>query len=118
MYTIKKEFSFCASHTLNGLAEGHPCSRMHGHNYQVIVELKSETLNDTGFVKDYRMLDEIKAWIDQYLDHTHLNDFYVQANPSAENLAFWIFNTWKAFYPELSAITVCETPKTSARYEP
>lgn len=117
MYTIKKEFTFCASHNLECLAPEHPCSRIHGHNYQVIVELKSETLNEAGFVTDYRELDTIKDWINTVLDHQHLND-QIPVNPTAENIAHYLFKVFKEAYPQLSAITVQETPKTSARYEP
>lgn len=118
MYTIKKEFTFCASHNLECLAPEHPCSRVHGHNYVVIVELKSETLNEAGFVTDYRQLDDIKDWIDDVLDHRHLNEVFPSMNPTAENIAYYLFNVFKEAYPQLSSITVQETPKTSARYEP
>lgn len=117
MYTIKKDFMFSASHVLNCLAEGHPCSRMHGHNYQVTVELKSDKLNEAGFVVDYRELSGIKDWIDGVLDHKHLNDV-LPIQPSAENLAHYLFQVWKKAYPLLVSVTVSETPKTSARYEP
>jgi len=91
---------------------------MHGHNYQVIVELKSETLNEAGFVTDYRQLDDIKDWIDDVLDHRHLNEVFPSMNPTAENIAYYLFNVFKEDYPQLAAISVQETPKTSVRYEP
>ncbi|HBU96439.1 6-pyruvoyl trahydropterin synthase family protein, partial [Thalassospira lucentensis] len=40
MFTITKQFAFSASHQLAGLDADHPCSRLHGHNYIVEVELK------------------------------------------------------------------------------
>lgn len=117
MYKITKEFAFCASHQLTGLPESHPCTRLHGHNYLVKVELKSKTLNETGFVKDYRDVSSIKKWIDEMLDHSHLNEIF-NFNPTAENIAEFLFRMWKKTYPELSAVEVSETPKTNARYEP
>lgn len=116
MYTISKEFHFSSSHQLTHLPVEHPCSRVHGHNYIVIVELSSEKLNEDQFVVDYRELNPIKVWIDTVLDHMHLNDV-LDFQPTAENIAKWIFNLWKHDYP-LSAITVQETPKTMARYSP
>jgi len=116
MYTIRKEFHFCASHVLNGLPEGHQCGRMHGHNYVVVVELQSELLDDTGFVLDYGELSQIKEWIDLRLEHRHLNEVML-GQPSAENIAKWIYHTWKGRFPKLHAIEVSETPKTNARYE-
>lgn len=117
MYTISKEFHFSASHILHGLADGHPCGRLHGHNYVIKVELKGSTTNKHGFIKDYRELDPIKNWIDNELDHRHLNDVFGDMQPSAENMAHWLYFAFKGMVPDVSAVTVCETPKTSARYE-
>lgn len=117
MYTISKEFMFSASHQLKGLPEGHPCSRVHGHNYTVKIELKSKTLDERGFVLDYGELRPIKDWIDSNLDHRHLNDVMGVLNPTAENIATFIYYTFKRDFPLLFAVEVSETPKTNARYE-
>lgn len=117
MHVIRKEFNFSASHQLHGLPVEHPCSRLHGHNYVVTVELSSITLNETGFVKDYRELDLIKKWIDNVLDHQHLNEVF-NMNPTAENMAKFIFNLFRKQIPQLTAVEVSETPKTTARYTP
>ena len=121
MFIIRKEFHFSASHVLAHLPEEHPCSRMHGHNYVVTVELgvnKSKDLNEAGFVQDYRELDPIKKYIDDTLDHRHLNDVFPDMNPSAEYLALRLFTLFKPMFKKLRAIEVCETPKTVARYDP
>lgn len=117
MFTIEKEFGFSASHKLIGLPSDHQCSRLHGHNYAVILTLKSETLNDVGFVRDYRELDAVKEWLNSTFDHRHLNDC-VSFNPTAENLAKFIFEQYRTFLPELISVTVKETEKTRATYEP
>jgi len=116
MYTISKEFHFSASHQLNGLPAGHPCLKLHGHNYVVIVELQTDFVDQTGFVVDYRKLDPIKQYLDSKFDHQHLNDI-VEFNPTAENLAAHLYGTFKRTFPMLSAIIVKETPKTAARYD-
>ena len=116
MYTIKKMFSFSASHTLNGLEPGHQCGRVHGHNYIVTVELKSYNLDDASFVLDYGKLKPIADFIEDTLEHRHLNDI-VPGQPSAENIAKWLFYKFKPQFPLLFAIEVKETDKTSARYE-
>lgn len=115
MFTIRKEFSCCSSHVLNGLPKEHPCARLHGHNYTIVVELKSDKVNEVGFVYDYRGLDAIKAWVDDVMDHHHLNDVF-DFNPTAENMAKYIFDLFKPTYPQISAVEVSETPKTNARY--
>lgn len=116
MYKISKQFSFSASHILDGLAPDHPCSRLHGHNYVVTVHLRSAELNSVGFVKDYRALDSVKDYIDNTLDHRHLNDIF-SFNPTAESMAKYLYDFFKKEIPELYAVEVSETPKTSAIYE-
>lgn len=118
MYKITKEFHFSAAHHLHNMPEGHPCARFHGHNYIIKVELSSENLDRTGFVKDYGELHQIKTYIDAVLDHQDLNEVLPIEQPSAENIARHLFIQFKIMYPELSAIEVSETPKTNCRYEP
>lgn len=118
MYTISKEFHFSASHQIVGVGDDHPCARLHGHNYVVIVELQSLTLDDKGFVRDYLELKDFKELIDQKFDHRHLNDISELEFTSAEYLAKWFYNWCNAKWIETSAVTVCETPKTRAEYRP
>lgn len=114
MNIISKEFHFSASHQLFGLEAGHPCGRLHGHNYIVKVFLKGEP-NEVGFVQDYGELKPIQKWIDENLDHRHLNDLYPQ--PSVELMSKDIFHKFKSQFPKLFAIEMSETPKTNCRYE-
>lgn len=118
MYRIRKSFQFSASHQLQGLPADHPCTRLHGHNYEVIVELASPTLNSTGFVRDYRELSELKSYIDNSLDHQHLNEVLGDDNTTAERIAKHLYTWSKARWPEVSAVSVSETPKTWAEFRP
>lgn len=117
MFTISKRFGFSASHQLTGLPDGHPCARLHGHNYEVEVEL-SAILNEVGFVVDYRALDVFKAWLDDTVDHRHLNDVLDQ--PTAELLARRLYDEVGRFLPGVPVVGVgvSETPKTWAWYRP
>ena len=63
MFTISKRFSFSAHHRLDAFRtpewpdddpRQHPCSRDHGHNYIVEVDLAAPILSPVGFVVDYR----------------------------------------------------------------
>lgn len=116
MFKITKEFHCCSSHQLKGLPAQHPCSHLHGHNYVIKVELQSEELNHVGFIKDYRELDGIKQWIDNNMDHRHLNDVF-PFNPTAEKMARDLCERFHKMVPEIIAVEVSETPKTNARYE-
>ncbi|MGL5261024.1 MAG: 6-pyruvoyl trahydropterin synthase family protein [Bacteroides sp.] len=115
MLTITKEFHFSASHQLVGLEEGHPCGRVHGHNYILKIVLTGE-VNKDGFIIDYRKLDYIKQWIDETLDHRHLNDIF-DFQTSVENMSRYIYKKFKPELPQLKAIELSETPKTNCRYE-
>ena len=117
MYKISKQFSFSASHVLEHLPDDHPCTRMHGHNYVVTVHLKSDRLNEYGFVKDYKSLKSVRHFIDLTLDHQHLNDC-MSVPPTSENIARFLFERFKPEIPELYAVEVSETPQTSCIYEP
>ena len=116
MYTISKEFSFSGAHHLAGLPDEHPCSRPHGHNYTVQLWLEREKLDDTGFVLDYGAMAPFGDFLDDKLDHRDLNEV-VGFNPTAENLAAYLFTMASAYYPGLVlAVGVQETPKTIAIY--
>jgi 6-pyruvoyltetrahydropterin/6-carboxytetrahydropterin synthase len=115
MHTISKEFHFSASHQLNGLKTGHPCGRLHGHNYTVRIFLRGE-LDKDGFVQDYNDLKPISEWIDNTLDHKHLNDVF-DFQTSVENMSKYVYDYFKPQFPLLYAVEMSETPKTLCRYE-
>lgn len=116
MYKVSKEYHFSASHQLFQLPDTHPCSRLHGHNYVVEVELQSAALNECGFVKDYRDLDALKTYIDERFDHRHLNEVLGDDSVTAEQIAKHFFDWCKAQWPEVTAVRVRETPKSCAEY--
>jgi len=116
MYKIGIEYNFESAHILNGLPDGHKCGRLHGHNYCLIVELASETLNEVGFIIDYFDLKPIKEYIDQELDHRLLNDV-LPFNPTVENMAKFFYTKFKTMFPEICKVTIKETPTTYASYE-
>jgi 6-pyruvoyltetrahydropterin/6-carboxytetrahydropterin synthase len=90
---------------------------MHGHNYVVGMYLKADTLDDYGFVKDYKALRCVQQYIDETLDHRHLNDV-IPGHPTSENIARFLYTRFKPEIPELYAVEICETPQTSCFYEP
>ena len=120
-YTISKEFHFSAAHQLHGLRPGHPCGRMHGHNYIVRVSLTSDSLDEHGFLLDYNDLKPFGAWIDDTLDHETLNDV-LPMQPTAENMARMFAETIReviAIPDSVSvSVAVSETPKTWAEWTP
>ncbi len=120
MFTISKAFAFSASHQLAGLPVWHPCSRLHGHNYTVTVTLSAAELDGNGMVLDYGELRPFRDWIDDNLDHRHLNDV-MGAAPTAELLAQMLGSVLANVVqiPDqvtLQSVTVSETPKTTATW--
>jgi 6-pyruvoyltetrahydropterin/6-carboxytetrahydropterin synthase len=118
MYTIAKRFAFSASHVIGGLPAQHPCGRLHGHNYEVEVVLQSSKLNSVGFVRDFYELSELKEFLDENLDHRHLNEVLGHDRTTSEVVAKWIYDWCSARWPEIVAVRVSETPKTWAEYRP
>lgn len=119
-YTISKDHHFSASHQLSGLRDGHPCGRLHGHNYAIRVELSASELTGPGFVMDYGDLKPFLTWVDDTLDHRHLNDV-VTFNPTAEHLSRWLqahAESMLAAPGVTVTVAVSETPKTWARWTP
>jgi len=115
MYRISKQFHFCASHILENLPPDHPCSRMHGHNYVVELELASEDLDAAGFIVDYNDLSPFEDLLKEEFDHRHLNDV-VDFNPSAELLAAYFHRRARSMWPQVSKVRLSETPKTWAEF--
>lgn len=118
MYEITKDFHFSASHQLNHLPDGHPCARLHGHNFIVRIHLASDTLDRTGFVIDYNQLQAFQDWLNHSFDHRHLND-QVSFNPTAENMCKYLYDHAHLMgLTQTVAISWSETPKTWATYRP
>lgn len=116
MFTITKRFDFSASHQLDHLDPGHQCARLHGHNYAVEVVIESPALDDRGFCQvDYGELDPFKRYLDDTLDHRHLNDV-LPCRTTAENIARYLFGEARKLSPFVVACRVSETPKTFAEY--
>jgi len=117
VYTITKDFGpLCISHQLLGLAEGHKCGRVHGHNVTVRVVLASPDLDEHGFVVDYGDLALLKDWLWASFDHQHLND-HVTFQPSAENMARFIYEEAVRIWGwPVASVGWSETPATWALY--
>lgn len=114
MYRIGIEFQFESAHYLPNVPDGHKCKQLHGHNYILLVELESDTLDERGFIVDYFELRPIKDWINETIDHRLLNDVF--PNPTVEIMAKEIYERFKQQFPQISKVTLKETPTTFASY--
>jgi 6-pyruvoyltetrahydropterin/6-carboxytetrahydropterin synthase len=115
-FCITKEFTFDAAHSLPHLPVGHKCHRLHGHTYTVRMVLASDKLTWDSFVRDYADLDEVKTYIDTFLDHQDLNEALSPLRTTAELIAQKFYNEFVDIFPELVSVGVSETPRTWAFY--
>jgi len=106
---IYKQFSFDAAHRLPHVSIGHKCQRLHGHTYHLTVYVSGEVDPQQGWVMDFGDIkQQVKPIIDQ-LDHYYLNEIKGLENPTAENIACWIWERLKPTLPLLSQIEIKET---------
>lgn len=104
-------FHFAASHFLTKYHG--KCENLHGHNYKLIITIAGEVQED-GMVMDFKIIKQIvNEEVIDVIDHTHLNDRL--DNPSAENLAVWIWDKLKDKLP-LEKIAIYETEDYVAEY--
>ncbi len=89
----------------------------HGHNYELVVSVSGEIDEETGFVMDMKVLKNlIKLHIEDTLDHKNLNlevPQFKEVNPTAENIAVYIWNTLRPFINKDKDLEVVlyETPR-------
>ncbi len=114
---ITQSFTFEAAHRLPNVPTTHRCHRMHGHSYRVDLRLEGPVDPHTGFVVDFFDVEAAFGPLLKRLDHHCLNEVEGLENPTAENIAVWIFERVKPGLPLLSAVTVYETPMCWAEYE-
>jgi 6-pyruvoyltetrahydropterin/6-carboxytetrahydropterin synthase len=116
-FRIAKTFKFSASHQLAHLPEGHPCARLHGHNYEVTLVLESDTLNEHGMILDFRDLDAFKRLIDERYDHRHLNEILpASEETTSEALAAQLYADARRLGIPVHTCRVSETHATYAEY--
>ena len=116
LHEIRKTFRFEAAHFLPRLPETHPCSRIHGHSYEVTLIVRGELNPQYGWVMDFSEIKKIASiWIDR-LDHRLLNETEGLENPTSEILAEWFYHGLKPALTALVQIVVCETCTSETRY--
>lgn len=115
-FELKTQFRIESARFLPHLPEGHPCRRMHGHSFLVVLKLIGEQDPKIGWVRDYHEIDETLKPFKNQLDHRVLNEVEGLENPTSENLAKWIYDRAKPVLKELVQVTVSETPSTECSY--
>jgi 6-pyruvoyltetrahydropterin/6-carboxytetrahydropterin synthase len=108
---IAKRYAFEAAHRLPKVPDWHKCHNLHGHNYEVEIEIRGEISSASGFCGgwDFFELDRVVNPLIKIVDHKYLNQIEGLENPTAELIAAWFLcelNKTGAFY---FSVTVWET---------
>ncbi|MBB5047391.1 6-pyruvoyltetrahydropterin/6-carboxytetrahydropterin synthase [Rhodopseudomonas rhenobacensis] len=114
---ITQAFSFEAAHRLPHVPATHRCHRMHGHSYRVELQLQGPVDPHSGFVVDFFDIEAAFGPVLKSLDHYCLNEVSGLENPTAENIALWIWQRIKPALPQLSQVKVFETADCWAEYD-
>ncbi len=119
MFKISVETCFRASHQLtlpDGLKEA-----THSHNWLVTANVSSNKLNAMGVVMDFHRLKATVDTIVAKFDNISINrtDYFQRNNPSAENVAKYIYNNLEPKLPKglkLQSIKIEEEPGCAAEF--
>ncbi|MFO1372757.1 MAG: 6-carboxytetrahydropterin synthase [Candidatus Competibacteraceae bacterium] len=113
---IWRRFRFEAAHQLPNVPAGHPCGRLHGHGFEIILHAQ-QALENQDMGVDFDQLGENWAPLHAELHHTCLNDLPGLDNPTSERLATWIWRRLQPNLPPLSWVTVYETATAGCHYD-
>ena len=113
---VYKQFNIESARSLPNLPQHHPCSKVHGHSFKIILYFRGEVDKKTGFVYDFNDIDNVFKPLKNKLDHVYLNDIDGLENPSSENICIWIWEKVKSELPGLHMIEIKETTTTGCKY--
>jgi 6-pyruvoyltetrahydropterin/6-carboxytetrahydropterin synthase len=116
-FELKQHFQIDSARFLPHLPKSHPCAHTHGHTFKITISLKGPKVEPIGWVIDYNDIIKKVQPILSLVDHKILNEIQGLENPTTENLCVWLFERIKKAMPELTAITISETPNSECRYE-
>ena len=111
-----RRFRFEAAHQLPNVPAGHPCGRLHGHGFEVILHADQD-LQDLDMGVDFEQLDALWAPVQAELHYRCLNDIPGLTNPTSELLAAWLWQRLKPRLPALSWVTVYETVSAGCHFD-
>jgi 6-pyruvoyltetrahydropterin/6-carboxytetrahydropterin synthase len=115
-YELKQHFQIESARFLPKLPPTHPCARMHGHSFKIILTLIGDLDPEIGWVMDYHEISQHMAPLLAELDHKVLNEVKGLENPTSELLAKWIYQRLLSSMPILKYVSILETSNTECRY--
>lgn len=113
---LVREFKFEAAHRLPNAPSGHKCARLHGHSFRVELVCEGQIDPHAGWLLDFSEIKRAFEPMWERLDHRYLNEIEGLENPTAENLARWIWRGLKESLPLLAQVNVAETCTARCEY--
>jgi 6-pyruvoyltetrahydropterin/6-carboxytetrahydropterin synthase len=119
-YTMKIITDFAAAHSLRGYPGD--CSRLHGHNWKVEVQVTARELNEIGMGLDFKDIKQATKEIIGRLDHYNLNDIkpFDEINPTAENISAYLYRELSGAINDgrvkIDCVTLWETERACVTY--
>ena len=120
MYDVTVKTGFSAAHQLR-LYDG-KYENLHGHNWTAQMTVEADKLDPIGVGIDFVELKEMVERILSRLDYQNINEIspFDKENPSAENIARWLFLELKTQIDTKSTrvkrVEVCEMEGCGASY--
>ncbi len=116
MFELKVESEFAAAHHLLNY-QGN-CENPHGHNWKIEAYAEGASLDKAGILIDFKIFKKALNNVLDKLDHYDLNELeeLKGISPSSENISKFIYTELKAQIPQLTKVSVWETPRARATY--
>jgi 6-pyruvoyltetrahydropterin/6-carboxytetrahydropterin synthase len=111
MQYIFLEYSIDCAHWLPKVPTDHKCHRLHGHRYQIRLEVSGE-VNEVGWIIDYAEVKAIADPIILGLDHQPLNELPGLENPTCEHIVEYLRENLSELF--LTALEVRETDRAGS----
>ena len=105
--SVTKTFSFEMAHQLDNCYSDE-CKNIHGHSYRLAVTFEGD-LNKDGMVMDFKRIKEYVQPMVDFFDHNFLTSETLRFNPTAENMAIYIFQELKKQTRLIKKVKLWET---------
>ncbi|MBF0146113.1 MAG: 6-carboxytetrahydropterin synthase [Magnetococcales bacterium] len=109
--------TFESAHRLPHVPPGHPCGRMHGHGFKVMIHANRDLSRKDPATFDHDPLDASWQSLHRQLHGHCLNDIPGLENPTSEMIAHWIWLRLNSDLPGHSWVTVQETGSSGTMFD-
>lgn len=117
-YEVMVAEEISAAHQLNNYHGN--CANIHGHTWRIELYISGNKLDEIGMLIDFRQAKSVLSEVIKRFDHQFINsiDPFNQINPTAENLASYVYNQVKLLLPDynITKVKVWESSSSCVCY--